>query len=43
MEGRPAAEKCLEYMRKLALGMQDAPSGRLVQLNRREARNFRQR
>jgi hypothetical protein len=36
-EGRPAAEKCLEYMRKLALAMQDAPSGRLVQINKRAA------
>ena len=25
IEGRPPAEKCLEYMRKLALRMQDAP------------------
>jgi DNA replication protein DnaC len=31
------AEKCLEYMRKLALHMQDAPEGRLVQMNRRSA------
>jgi len=36
-EGRPPAEKCLEYMRKLALGMQDAPDGRLVQMNKRSA------
>jgi len=36
-EGRPSAEKCLEWMRKLALAMQDAPSGRLVQLNLRQA------
>jgi hypothetical protein len=31
------AEKCLEYMRKLALHMQDAPEGRLVQINKRSA------
>jgi formylglycine-generating enzyme required for sulfatase activity len=36
-EGRPPAEKCLEFMRKLALSMQDAPGGRLVQVNRRTA------
>jgi formylglycine-generating enzyme required for sulfatase activity len=36
-EGRPPAEKCLEYMRKLALNMQDAPGGRLVQVNKRSA------
>jgi formylglycine-generating enzyme required for sulfatase activity len=36
-EGRPPAEKCLEYMRKLALNMQDAPDGRLVQVNKRSA------
>ncbi len=36
-EGRPAAEKCLEYLRKLALNMQDAPGGRLVQVNKRSA------
>jgi len=37
-EGRPPAEKCLEYMRKLALSMQDAPAGaRLVQVNKRSA------
>jgi formylglycine-generating enzyme required for sulfatase activity len=36
-EGRPPAEKCLEYMRKLALSMQDAPAGRLVQMNKRSA------
>ena len=35
--GRPAAEKCLEYMRKLALSMQAAPGGRLVQVNKRTA------
>jgi formylglycine-generating enzyme required for sulfatase activity len=45
IEGRPPAEKCLEYMRKLALHMQDAPEGRLVQVNKRAAaellaRNF---
>lgn len=36
-DGRPAAERCLEYLRKLALAMQYAPKGRLVQINRREA------
>src|SRR5271157_5607021 len=37
-EGRPPAERCLEYMRKLALSMQDAPDGsRLVQVNKRTA------
>src|SRR5271166_4562492 len=36
-EGRPPAEKCLEFMRKLALHMQDAPEGRLVQVNKRAA------
>jgi formylglycine-generating enzyme required for sulfatase activity len=36
-EDRPTAEKCLEYMRKLALAMQDAPGGRLVQMNKRSA------
>jgi hypothetical protein len=42
-EGRPPAEKCLEYMRKLALTMQDAPGGRMVQVNRREAVEPRRR
>jgi formylglycine-generating enzyme required for sulfatase activity len=36
-EGRPPAEKCLEYMRKLALNMLDAPGGRLVQVSKRPA------
>jgi len=36
-EGRPPAEKCLEYMRKLALSMQDSRDGRLVQMNKRSA------
>jgi formylglycine-generating enzyme required for sulfatase activity len=40
MEGRPPAEKCLESMRKLALHMQDAPEGRLVQINKRQAAEF---
>jgi formylglycine-generating enzyme required for sulfatase activity len=40
-EGRPAAEECLKYMRKLALRMQDAPDGkRLVQINKRSAAEF---
>lgn len=40
-EGRPAAEECLKYMRKLALRMQDAPDGkRLVQVNKRSAAEF---
>jgi hypothetical protein len=40
MEGRPPAEKCLESMRKLALHMQDALAGRLVQINKRDAAEF---
>ena len=40
MEGRPPAEKCLEYMRKLALHMQDAPDGRQVQVNKRTAAEY---
>jgi len=40
MEGRPPAEKCIESMRKLALRMQDAPEGRLVQINKRQAAEF---
>ena len=40
-EGRPQAEECLKYMRKLALHMQDAPDGRrLVQVNKRSAAEF---
>jgi formylglycine-generating enzyme required for sulfatase activity len=39
-EGRPPAEECLKYMRKLALHMQDAPKGRLVQINKRSAAEF---
>ena len=40
-EGRPPAEECLKYMRKLALRMQDAPDGRrLVQMNKRSAAEF---
>jgi formylglycine-generating enzyme required for sulfatase activity len=39
-EGRPAAEKCLEYMRKLALKMQDSPDGRWVQVNKRTAAQY---
>lgn len=35
--GRPGADKCLEYMRKLALRMQTAKGGRLVQVNKRSA------
>ena len=35
--GRPSPDKCLEFMRKLALHMQDAPEGRLVQVGRRPA------
>jgi formylglycine-generating enzyme required for sulfatase activity len=40
MEGRPPAEKILETMRKLALHMQDARMGRLVQINKRQAAEF---
>jgi len=36
-DGRPTAEKCLEYLRKLALAMQDSPAGRMVQINKRTA------
>ena len=38
--GRHAPEKCLEYMRKLALRMQDAPTGRLTQIGKRSAAEF---
>jgi len=38
--GRPPADKCLEYLRKLALHMQDSPEGRLVQVNKRSAAWF---
>jgi formylglycine-generating enzyme required for sulfatase activity len=40
VEGRPPADKCLEIMRKLALHIQDAPGGRLVQINKRLAAEF---
>ena len=36
-DGRPTAEKCLEYLRKLALAMQESPAGRVVQINKRAA------
>ena len=36
-DGRPTAEKCLEYLRKLALAMQESPDGRMVKINRRAA------
>ncbi|MSV27236.1 MAG: NACHT domain-containing protein [Bryobacterales bacterium] len=36
-KGRPPAKECLEYMRKLALAMQDAPGKRMVQINKRVA------
>lgn len=35
--GRQTPEKCLEYMRKLALHMQDAGAGRLAQIGQRSA------
>ena len=35
--GRLPKEKCIAYMRKLALSMQDGPAGRLVQVNKRGA------
>jgi formylglycine-generating enzyme required for sulfatase activity len=38
--GRHSAAKCLEHMRKLALHMQDAPAGRLIQVNKRSAAQF---
>jgi formylglycine-generating enzyme required for sulfatase activity len=37
VEGRLPEDKCIEYMRKLALDMQDEPAGRLVQVNKRSA------
>ncbi|MGA2741894.1 MAG: SUMF1/EgtB/PvdO family nonheme iron enzyme, partial [Bryobacteraceae bacterium] len=37
---RHTPEKCLEYMRKLALHMQDAASGRLTQIGQRPAAEF---
>ncbi|MCX6631890.1 MAG: SUMF1/EgtB/PvdO family nonheme iron enzyme, partial [Candidatus Solibacter sp.] len=36
-QGRLPKEKCIEYMRKLALAMQDEPAGRVVQVNKRSA------
>ncbi len=39
-EGRPDADKCLRYMRALALRMQNAQRGRLVQMNKRVAAEF---
>jgi len=36
-EDRPSPEKCLEYMRKLALSMQGAPGGPAVQMSKRRA------
>jgi len=38
--GRHSPEKCLEYMRKLALHMQDAEGGRLTQIGMRSAAEF---
>ncbi len=38
--GRHTPEKCLEYMRKLALFMQDADGGRLAQIGQRSAAEF---
>ena len=35
--GHPLADKCLEWMRRLALAMQDHPGGRIVQINKRSA------
>jgi len=37
---RHTPERCLEYMRKLALHMQDADGGRLVQIGQRSAAEF---
>jgi formylglycine-generating enzyme required for sulfatase activity len=34
------AERCIEVMRRLALHMQDAPQGRIVQINRRLAAEY---
>ncbi len=36
-DDRPTAEKCLEYLRKLALAMQESAAGRTVQINKRAA------
>jgi len=38
--GRPTPERCLSYMRKLALHMQDSGGGRLVQIGQRSAADF---
>ncbi len=40
LPGRPTPEKCLAYMRKLALDMQDSDGGRLVQIGQRPAAVF---
>lgn len=40
LPGRHTAEKCLAYMRKLALRMQDSGGGRLVQIGQRSAAEF---
>src|SRR5580658_1234314 len=40
LPGRHSAEKCLEYMRKLALHMQDSGGGRVVQIGQRSAADF---
>jgi hypothetical protein len=39
-EGCLPAQKCLEHTRRLALHMQEAPGGRLVQINTRSAAEF---
>jgi hypothetical protein len=40
IRGRHSAAKCLEHTRKLALHMQDAPTGRLIQVNKRSDAQF---
>ena len=40
VEGRPGAKECLDSMRRLALFMQDAKTGRVVQINTRSAAGF---
>jgi formylglycine-generating enzyme required for sulfatase activity len=39
-EGRPKPKECIDLVRRLALHMQDAPEGRLVQINKRAAAEF---
>ncbi|MDZ4797409.1 MAG: SUMF1/EgtB/PvdO family nonheme iron enzyme [Bryobacteraceae bacterium] len=41
--GRPPADKCLEFLRRIALVMQDQTGGRVVQINKRSAAELSQR